>query len=119
MIHIAIIDQNPIYRESLKTLLEQVDGFNVVWTSPEGTWEAMATDPPVQMMIVDGNIGEVKYRELVERTSSNGLHPKTLLLAMYREELDYDYGNTEVMLKSAGKMEFVRRIKSMFEVDVE
>jgi DNA-binding NarL/FixJ family response regulator len=119
MINIAIIDQNITYRESLKTLLEQVDGFRVVLDSPDGTWVKTANENPVQMIIMDGSIGNEKCKELMNQASETGISSKTLILAMYKEELDDDFGTATVMLKSSGKNEFVSRIKSMLEIDVE
>jgi DNA-binding NarL/FixJ family response regulator len=119
LINIAIIDKNITYRESLKTLLEQVDGFRVVQDSPDGTWVKTVNEKLVQVIIMDGSIGNEKCKEIMNQLSQTGISSKTLILAMFKEELDYDYGNAAVMLKSSGKNEFVRRIKSMFEVDVE
>ncbi len=119
MINIAIIDQNLTYRESLKTLLEQVDGFRVVLDSPDGAWVKTTNENPVQMIIMDGSIGNEKCKELMNQASETGISSKTLILAMFKEELDFDFGNAAVMLKSSGKNEFVKRIKSMLDVDAE
>lgn len=119
MINIAIIDQNITYRESLKTVLDQVDGFRVVLDSPDGTWVKTENEKPVQMIIMDGSIGNDKCKEIMNQASETGMSFKTLILAMFKEELDYDYGNAAVMLKSSGKNEFVRKIKSILEVDIE
>jgi len=116
MIHIAIIDQNKIYRESLKMLLEQIDGFKVVLDSPDGNYITSSFNIPAQIMIIDGSMGKEKCRGLIKHAGIEGRSVKILILAMFREELENDYGQAEVILKSSGKREFEERIKKMLAV---
>ncbi|MBE0648176.1 MAG: response regulator transcription factor [Bacteroidales bacterium] len=113
MIHIAIIDQNKIYRESLKMVLEQIDGFRVVLDSSDSNWVNSANNISVQLMIIDGSIGKEKCNELVNYVLTNGISRKTLVLVMFSEDLDMYEGEVETMLKSAGKREFEERIREI------
>ncbi|TSA27058.1 MAG: DNA-binding response regulator [Bacteroidetes bacterium] len=113
MIHIAIIDQNKTYRESLKTILEQIEDFRVVHDSPDGKCFNGSDDIPVHILMIDGSMSKGKCSELVQNTLTSSISIKTIVLAMFNEELDYDYGKTEVMLKSSSKREFELRIKKM------
>ncbi|MDP2722778.1 MAG: hypothetical protein Q8O72_08475 [Bacteroidales bacterium] len=113
MINIVLIDQHTTYRESLKMVLEQIDGFHVVLDSSEGNWANAVADIPVHLMIIDGSMGKEKCSMMINHAITKWKSIKTLILAMYREELEYDYGKAEVMLKSSVKREFEEKIKKM------
>jgi DNA-binding NarL/FixJ family response regulator len=113
VVNIVLIDQHTTYRESLKMVLEQIDGFHVVLDSSEGNWANAVADIPVHLMIIDGSMGKEKCSMMINHAITKWKSIKTLILAMYREELEYDYGKAEVMLKSSVKREFEEKIKKM------
>jgi len=113
VINIVLIDQHTTYRESLKTVLEQIDGFHVVLDSSDGNWANAVTDIPIHLMIIDGSIGKEKCSMMIKHALTKWKSIKTLILAMYREELELHYENAEVMLKSSVKSEFEEKIKKM------
>jgi len=113
MIHIAIIDQNRIFRESLRVILEQVEGFRVIHDSSDGSSLRNREDLGVQLLILDSRLPAENYRDLLQRHDPEDVQFKILRLAMFREELDAGDGEVEVMLKSSGKQELVNRIKNM------
>jgi DNA-binding NarL/FixJ family response regulator len=117
-VNIAIIDQNEIYRESLKTLLEQIEGFRVVLVSGDFNCSFNLLNNPVEVMLIDNSIGKQKCDELIGRALSQGNSIKTLMLAMYRDELILDYGNIDVILKNSGKKEFEGRIRELIKPNI-
>ena len=113
MINIALIDQHTTYRESLKMVLEQIDGFHVVLDSSDANWVNAVADIPVDLMIIDGSMGKEKCSMMMNHAITKWKSIKTLILAMYREDLEYNYEHAEVMLKSSVKREFEEKIKNM------
>jgi DNA-binding NarL/FixJ family response regulator len=113
VINIAIIDQNEIYRASLKTLLEQIDGFRVVVEAPGIAWIREPASFPVEVVLLDNSFGNEECSEMIRILSDKIASVRTMILVMFREELEFDFGTTEVILKSSGKQEFDRRIKKL------
>ncbi len=113
MINIAIIDQNDTYRKSLKTILEQVEGFNVVLDSRDSFCLKDADDITIQVLLIDNSPGSVKCAEQIAEASKNHKFLKSLILVMYKDELNMVFDETNVILKSACKNEFVNRIKTL------
>ncbi|PKP32139.1 MAG: hypothetical protein CVT99_06635 [Bacteroidetes bacterium HGW-Bacteroidetes-16] len=116
MINIVLIDQHTTYRESLKMVLEQIDGFHVVLDSSDANWANAVADIPVHLMIIDASMGKEECTRMIKHALTIWKSIKTLILAMYREELEYDYGKAEVMLKSSVKREFEEKIKKMMPI---
>ena len=112
-INIAIIDQNETYRKSLKTLLEQIEGFRVVFDSGDFNCGSNFYNNLLEVMLIDSSIGKQKCGELIVEALSQRNSIKVLMLAVYREELTLDYGNVAIILKSSGKKEFESRIREL------
>jgi DNA-binding NarL/FixJ family response regulator len=112
-VNIAIIDKNEIYRESLKTVLEQINDFRVVFSTGDCNCLKMPGNLPIWVMMLDDSFGKEQCQELVIEAEAKWKSIKTLILAMYKEELNMDFGNVPVILKSSGKMEFEKRIRKL------
>lgn len=113
MISIAIIDRNEIHRTSLKTLLGQIDGFRVVMdTDSINHLKNLYTEPP-DVILIDSSSGEENGALYNSRLQDIMTGVKVIFLAMFREELDLDYGKAGVVLKSSDKKEFEMRIKRL------
>jgi len=115
-INIAIIDQNEIYRKSLKTLLEQIEGFRVVFDSGDFDSSFNLINNQVDVMLIDNNIGKQKCQELIVSVLSKMNTIKVLMLAMYKEELTLEYGGADNILKNSDKNEFENRIKDLVKI---
>lgn len=111
MINVALIERNKTHRESLTTMLSQLDGLEVVLAAPDGNWMNHFTGPPIHLLILDGSMGQEQCLDLIRQSSSLGIKVKTLILLMFREELDHDFATGSVMLKSSRKSEFAGRIR--------
>jgi DNA-binding NarL/FixJ family response regulator len=113
MINIAIIDQNRTFRESLKTLLDQIQDFRVVFDTGETNYLESLPQNAVHVLLVDNTMGREKCNELIDEALSQSNHLKALILAMYKDELNFDFGKADVMLKCSSKKEFENRIKKL------
>ncbi|MBN3034970.1 MAG: hypothetical protein JW861_05245 [Bacteroidales bacterium] len=114
MINIAIIDQNRTYRESLKTMLEQIEGFRVVLISSDDGCLSTKDGVRAQIVLFDYNIPPTRWSEVTKIALATGMPYKILLLTMFREEF-VACNYTDKMLKSSGKSEFEFQIKRMME----
>ncbi len=113
MINIAIIDQNDTYRKSLVTILEQVVGFNVVLDSKDCNCLRNIDTVPVQVVLIDISLGLDKCMEMISEATGKYEYLKIIILVMYRDELDIDFGMAVTMLKSSGKKDFEKRIREL------
>jgi DNA-binding NarL/FixJ family response regulator len=116
MINIAIIDRNETYRKSLKTILEQVEGFRVVLESGDSNLLKNSTNIPVQVALLDISFGRDKCIELLSENYGTTKSPKTIILVMYNYELQLNFDKADTMLKSSCKKEFENRIKQILTV---
>jgi DNA-binding NarL/FixJ family response regulator len=113
-INIAIIDKNEIFRESLKVLLEQIEGFSVIVEANDCNFLNFSdTIPPIQVLLLDNSFGKEKCTAWINETLVQLKSVKTLMLATYKEELGFSSMDTEVILKSSGKKEFEYSINKL------
>jgi len=116
MINIAIIDRNDTHRKSLKTILEQVEGFRVVLDSGDSSTLRNTANNPVQVALIDIGFGREKCMELISEAYGRDDFYKIIMLVMFRDELKLDFGKAGIMLKSSDKKEFENRIKGIVSV---
>ncbi len=113
MINIAIIDQNETFRESLKTLLEQISDFRVVVDTDDGNFLKTPNTVPIQVLLIDNSIGKEKCNEFIQNTMLKSKSVKSLILTMYREDLVFCADRTDIILKNSSKKDFENRIKNL------
>jgi len=113
MINIAIIDQNETYRKSLKMVLEQVEGFHVVLESGEYSCLKGDDEITIQVLLINYSPGNRKCAEQISEASMNRNFLKSLILVMYKDELNLDFDEADVILKSSSKKEFEKRIREL------
>jgi DNA-binding NarL/FixJ family response regulator len=119
MIHIAIADPNETYCRSLKTVLEQIDGFNVMTVDADTNSLIKSDDVPVDVLLIDIGLFLNKNNRIKDELSDENKSLKIILLAMYEDDLAFRNEKAEVILKSAGKKKFEHRIRQMVSVDVQ
>jgi DNA-binding NarL/FixJ family response regulator len=111
--NIVIIEQNKVFRESLKTALNQVNGFKVVFDSDNCLFPEAINKVQVNELLLDYSFGEVKCNETIAIAHSIWPAVSILFLTNYKEEGNYDSMQpTEVILKSSSKKEFEDKIKA-------
>jgi hypothetical protein len=112
MIKIALAEGNPTYCLALKTLLEQVEGFEVVLLPPTDLWPDTLNRVPFDLLLVDedlyepGNTGP-------GRRGTRWPDKKTIILTMDCKGMATLTRNVESICKGAGKQEFVERIMNL------
>jgi DNA-binding NarL/FixJ family response regulator len=111
--NIVIIEQNKIFRESLKTALSQVNGFKVVFDSENCRFPEAINTVQVNELLLDYSFGEVKCNETIAIALSIWPAVSVLFLTNYKEEGNYErMKTTEAILKSSSKKEFEDKIKA-------
>jgi len=112
MINIAIIENNKIYRESLKTVLNQIDDFNVVYSS-EGLTEgaALPDEYKIDVMLMD---------YIIIRRGIKSFRDKKIISIsdfdeLYAEENLQAKGITAVIFKNSGKKEIENKIRKAYK----
>jgi DNA-binding NarL/FixJ family response regulator len=113
MINIAIIDRNETHRASLRTLLGQIDGFRVVMDADNLIHLKNSFTEPPDVIMIDSSAGGENGGLYFSNLQGIMTGVKIIFLAMFKEELDLDYGNAGVVLKSSDKKEFEMRIKKL------
>jgi DNA-binding NarL/FixJ family response regulator len=114
MIHIAIADPNETYCRSLKTVLEQIDGFRVMTVKADEDSSIKSNDEQVDVLLIDVGLYTNNRNQILDKLPGENKSLKIILLAMYKEEIGPGLEKEEVILKSAGKRKFESRIRQLF-----
>jgi|CryBogDrversion2_1035201.scaffolds.fasta_scaffold57298_1 DNA-binding NarL/FixJ family response regulator len=110
--NIVIIDQNIIYRESLRTALDQIPDFKVVFDMDNPGSLENINNIQVHMILIDYSFGKIKCNETMMKAVSLWPDVKFLLLSTYKEECILNSIQTiDVMLKNSTKKEFENKIR--------
>jgi len=113
MINIAIADPNEIFCRSLKTLLEQIDGFRVMTIMENGKFICKNTDDPVNVLLIDIGLYLDKCNQIISELACENNSMKIILLAMYEDDFEAGLKKMEIILKSAGKDKFEAHIRQL------
>lgn len=113
--NIVIIEQNKIFRESLKTALNQIPGINIVFDSDNNGCLDILSDQQIQLILIDNNMTKNKCIEIKNRALALWPSVKFLLLTSYKkEEYNIDINKyTNAILKNSSKKEFENRIREL------
>jgi DNA-binding NarL/FixJ family response regulator len=118
MINIAIADPNETFCRSLKTLLEQIDGFRVMMVTENEKFIHKSTNDPVDVLLIDISLYLDKCNRIIEELAGENNSMKIILLAMYEDDFESGFKKGEVILKSAGKEKFETRIRQLASAEV-
>ena len=112
--NIIIIEQNKIYRESLRTALCQVNDFEVVFDAGNSRFPESLNKVKVNLILIDYDFGEVKCNDTILKALSIWPTVRFLFLTDYKEECNFDTIKTSgAILKNSSKKEFECRIKEL------
>jgi DNA-binding NarL/FixJ family response regulator len=108
--NIAIIEKNNLYRESLRTVLNQIEDFTVVYESDNlqnviHFFEILK----IEIILIDYNIGEKKLNQINEQIEKFFPHVKAIIVSNYDEMYCNEKllkEKTNVIFKNAEKKEF-------------
>jgi DNA-binding NarL/FixJ family response regulator len=112
MITIAVADNNQTYSQGLKTMLEQVEGFEVVLLSASGFRPEELNKLHIDMLLVDEDLYE-DCKTLSGNSEMSWPVKKTIILTMDCNEMAALTGIEEAICKGAGKREFTERIMKL------
>lgn len=114
--NIAIIEKNKLYRESLRTVLNQVPDFNVVCDSDDccSLAQFLKTEN-IDLILLDYDIAEEKLNQISEQAEILFPNITVIIISNYRENCYFkdfnDYGISDIIFKSAEKKEFEKKIR--------
>ena len=112
MITIAIADIHQIYCQGLKTMLEQVEGFDVVLLSASDLQPEVFTRLCVDILLVDADL----YQDCTAGSETMDLGwPATrmIILTMDHDEITPMAPGTDTIVKGSGKREFTEKIMKL------
>ena len=112
MITIAIADVNQIYCHGLKTLLEQVEGFEVVLLPVSGFGPETLNKLPIDILLVDEDLFDV-FKTTSGKRDMGWPAKKTIIMTMDCQEILAPARGVEVICKGAGKREFAEKIMKL------
>ncbi len=112
MITIAVADLNQTYCQGLKTMLEQVEGFEVVLLPALGFLPEDLNKLRIDMLLVDEDLYEASKTE-PEKRETIWPGKKTIILTMDCNGVATLPRNVAAIFKGAGKREFTERIMTL------
>jgi hypothetical protein len=109
MITIAVADINQTYCHGLKTMLEQVEGFEVVVLPASAFQPEVLNKLHIDMLLVDEDLYD-DCKTMPGNWDMDWPLKKTIVLTMDCNEMAALPGVGEAICKGAGKREFTERI---------
>jgi len=110
--NIVIIEQNKIYRESLKVALNQIYDFNVVCDIENISYPENITNVEINLILIDCSFGKIVCNEIMNKTLSVWPEVRFLLLADYKQECNIHKAKScDIILKNSSKEEFEIKIR--------
>ena len=112
--NIIIIEQNKIYRESLKVALDQIYDFNVVCDVENISYPENISNVDINLFLIDYSLGKAKCNDIINNALFKWPSVKFLLLTNYKEESNiYMNKSINVILKNSCKKEFEDKIREL------
>jgi hypothetical protein len=112
MITIAVADNNQTYSQGLKTMLDQVEGFEVVLLPASGFRPEELNKLHIDMLLVDEDLYD-DSKKMPGKRQMGWPVTKTIVLAMDCNELATLPGVVGAICKGAGKREFTEMIMKL------
>jgi DNA-binding NarL/FixJ family response regulator len=119
MINIALIDDHDLFREGIKLVLNQIEGFDVIFDASDGKEFLRFLENTVpDIVLMDISMPGISGVETTE--SALRLHPglKVIALTMFSDTLHYtrmiDAGAKGFLLKKSNKFELQQAITAVF-----
>ena len=111
--NIVIIEENKIFRESLKTALNQIPDFEVVFDADNNRYPEEISNIPVNLILIDYSAGKNKCSETMNKALLVwGTTVKFLFLTDYEEVCAINGIKTsDIILKNSSKKEFENKIR--------
>jgi len=111
--NIVIIEQNKIFRESLKTALNQVNDFKVVFDADDSRFPETISNVQVNLLLLDYSFGKITCDKTIAAALSIWPAVRFLFLTNYKEECDLNFTKADkAILKNSSKKEFEDKIRA-------
>jgi two-component SAPR family response regulator len=111
--NIIIFEQNKVFRESLKTVLDQIQDFNIFFDTESDNCPETIYNEDVQLIIIDSCLGKNKCREIITKAVNNWPAVKLLFMINYKEEINNSFNNVDYIFKPSTKKEFEDKIRDL------
>ncbi len=112
--NIIIIAQNKTFRESLKTTLEQIPDFEVVFATDNFYSIENPGQYKIQLILIDFSIGKEMCVNILTEALCRWQLIRFLFMINYKEEIPPNCnGLADVIKKNAGKQEFENKIREL------
>jgi hypothetical protein len=112
MITIAVADFNQTYRQGLKTMLEQVEGFEVVLLPVSEFFPEVLNILSIDVLLVDEDLFDV-FKTASEKKEMVWPAKKTIVMTMDCQDISAPARGVEAICKGAGKREFAEKIMKL------
>ncbi|MEI8202213.1 MAG: response regulator [Bacteroidota bacterium] len=110
--NIVIIEQNTIYRKSLKTVLSQIDDFKIVFDSDNGDYLDQIPSLDIDLILLDFSIEKMECDEIIKKAIARWKAVKIILLLQFKEEsINKLIGVTDIIFKTSTKKDFENKIR--------
>jgi two-component SAPR family response regulator len=111
--NIIIFEQNKVFRESLKTALDQIQDFNVFFDTESDNCPETIYKEDIQLIILDSCLGKNKCSEIISKAVNIWPAVKLLFTINYKEEINNGFSNVEYIFKPSTKKEFEDKIRAL------
>ena len=119
-INIAIVDDHEIFRDGLKSVLAQIEGFQVVYEAATGKEFLESLNKFISdIVLMDISMPEMNGIEATEKALAKHPDLKIITLSSYSDHVYYykmiKAGVQGFVLKKSGKAELEKAIKTVYE----
>ena len=83
---VLIVDEYPLFRKSLRSLLEKVSGYEVVAeaeSGSEGFWKAMKYKP--DLIIMDISLPDMSGIRFINRLKDSGINSRIIIVSLHSD----------------------------------
>lgn len=118
MINVAIVDDHKMFRDGVKSMLEAVDGINIIWSAcdTKETLEHLESNVP-EVILMDITLGTESGITLTKMILEKFPDIKILAISMHYEDSYIvkilELGAKGYLLKDAGGEEMINAIKTV------
>ena len=110
--NIVIIAQNKIFRESLKTVLNQIKDFDVAFDSDNFYMLENPGSHQIQLILIDFSMSKEKCVDIITEALRLWPSVRFLFLSDYKEEYTINgIKSSDIILKNSSKKEFENKIR--------
>lgn len=119
-IQIAIVDDHSLFRDGIKLVLNQIEGFEVIYDTPDGRdFIDFITKSPVDIVLMDIEMPQINGIETTVKALEIVPDLKIIALTMFTDEMHYvqmlKAGVKGFILKKADKYQLQQAIEEVYK----